>query len=800
MRGQQIRFWARTVALTGMLAACGGGDDGTGPGGGGGTTPAEFLAGLPTWDQYAPPGMETDSIVDSTRTPVALRDTVPLVKDIDTTGAVTTRSNVVYACTDVPYTLSKNPRQVVIYNPDVDILFPGALIQGKSHKSQAGSLLGITVKQRTPINVSIPGFSFPGGGTNFRTVDSVDQAHVAQAIGNIVGNATASGLQAPTASTFEMRTYNSEKEFALQAGLSGKYLGFSGSASGSTSRNSSETTVAVQFYQRMYDVVVAAPQTPAGWFSGAFTAERLQEQIAAGTMGNDNPPIYLSQVTYGRSLMFTLTSTASESDIRATLNASYKFVTGQAALNLSAKQQAILSESKIAITSIGGNDSATAAMIQSGDWRAYFTASAPLSTAAPLSYVFKNVSDGSIAQVTEATNYSIRSCTEYSALPGQFTFDPVQQVAAPVAAPFETRLADVNADGRMDLIWSHRDVSRNQLAFALGQASGTFAVPVTVTHPDTAAEGWGNYLFETGDFNGDGKADVAWNHLGALNKNYIALSTGSGWTFAPVQQRAEGGWTPYRWYVGDTDGDGDDDMIYNNLGATNRTYVSLSNGDGTLDLSHSFYEPAPGGWTAYGAFVGDINNDGRKDLIFNTVGPNTNNYSYTGRFNADGHTYTLAGPQGHYTSCCWQAYQRIIGDFNGDGRTDLYFNATAGSARYLHGGLANGSGAWTFLNPSLAVPLESSGSFIAAVGDIDGDGYSDIVWNQLGATSNKVQTGRGKSDGRPEISPAEQVHPATTNWSQATTLVGDVTGDGRDDLVWVIPGATVQVYVGIAEP
>jgi len=796
MNRANLHFWARTALLTALLAACSSSDS-AGPDGG--QTAGEFLSALPSWDEFAPPGMVTDSMVDSTRTPVALRDTVAAVRDIDASGGVSTRQNVVYACTDVPYTLSKNPQQIVIYNPDQDILFPGALIQGRSHRAQAGSLLGITVKQRTPINVSIPGFSFPSGA-NFRTVDSVDQAHVAQAIGSIVGTATAGGLQTPTASTFEMRTYNSEKEFALQAGLSGKYLGFSGSASGSTSRNSSESTVAVQFYQRMFDVVVAAPQTPAGWFSSGFTPARLQEQIDAGFMGSDNPPIYISQVTYGRSMMFTMTSTASESEIRTTLNASYKFVTGQAALTLTARQQTILAESRIAITSIGGNDSATAAMIQSGDWRAYFTASAPLSTAAPLSYVFKNVSDGSIAQVTEATNYTIRTCTEYTALPGQFSFGPVQNIAAPVTPPFDTRLADINGDGRQDLVWNHRSVSANQLAVALGQADGTFAAPVAATHPAAAAEGWGNYDFETGDFDGDGKADAAWNHRGSLNKSYIALSTGSGWTFGAVQQRPEGGWTAYRWLVMDTNGDGKDDLVYSNLGTTNRTYVSFSNGDGTLDVTQSFHQPAVGGWTAYAAFRGDVNNDGRADLIFNTVGPDQGNFLYTGRYNADGRTYTLSPAQGHYTACCWQSYQRLTGDFNGDGRTDMFWSNAAGGARALHGGLANGSGGWSYLSPWVAIPLESSGNFTALVGDIDGDGFSDIIWNQLSATTNKVQTGRGKSDGRPEISPAEQVHPALTNWSQATSFVGDVTGDNRDDLVWVIPGASIQVYVGAAQP
>jgi len=513
MAGQRLGFWIRTGALATLLVACGG-SEATDPGGGGGQNVNQYLAGLPGWDQFSPPGVESDSAVDPSRSVVQSTDTVPVVNQVDSLGNVVTRQNVAYSCTSVPYTITKNPRELVMYNPDVDILWPGALIQGKSHKAPVGSLLPLTIAERSPVNVSIPGLPT---GTNFREVTIVDQAHVASAIGDMLGSATANGLQAPSASDFKMRTFNSEQEFALQLGISGKYLGFSGAVGGSIGRNSSETTVSVQFYQRMFDVVVAPPQTPGAIFSSAFTPAKLEEQRSLGRIGPDNLPIYVSQVTYGRMMMFSLTSTASESDVRAALDISHKFVTGQGSLSLDTRQRKILEEARVAITTIGGNDSATVAMIRTGDWRQYFTASAPLNKAAPLSYTFRNLGDGSIAQVTEATNYSIKSCAETSTLPAQFDFPVVQNVAAPLATPFETRLTDVNADGRADLVWNHRSPASNQIAVALGQTDGTFGAPVTASHPDSAAEGWGNYGLVTGDFNNDGRTDLAWTYLGTVN-------------------------------------------------------------------------------------------------------------------------------------------------------------------------------------------------------------------------------------------------------------------------------------------
>ena len=50
-------------------------------------------------------------------------------------------------------------------------------------------------------------------------------------------------------------------------------------------------------------------------------------------------------------------------------------------------------------------------MIASGDWRQYFTENAPLTSAYPISYTFRNLRDGSIAKVSESTEYNIKECS-----------------------------------------------------------------------------------------------------------------------------------------------------------------------------------------------------------------------------------------------------------------------------------------------------------------------------------------------------------------------------------------------------
>jgi hypothetical protein len=366
-----------------------------------------YLNSLPSWGTFAPQSPSTEAAPVDEDDPESFEDVV---------------DDVTYECTTTPYTVTDNPEKIVMYSPDVEILWPGALIQGKSHRDGAGpgGLLGLVIAERAPIRVSIP--SLPGED-NFREVTSPNQANVSQAIGSMIGNATIDDLPTPSSITYKQEVCHSEEEFALGMSVSGRYLGFSATASADFSRNASETIVAAHFYEKMYEVVVEPPQTPGAFFGSDFTQEKLDEQIALERIGPDNLPVYVSNVTYGRMMMFTLTSTASEQDIRATISAAYSGIGSGGSVELTAEQRSILQQSRIQVTSIGGPAAATLAIIRSGNWADYFTDSAPLSTARPLSYTFRNLGDGSIASVTETTEYDVKECAAVTSLEEVKYFD-----------------------------------------------------------------------------------------------------------------------------------------------------------------------------------------------------------------------------------------------------------------------------------------------------------------------------------------------------------------------------------------
>ena len=355
-----------------------------------------YLTDLPAWSEFSPeqasqaaaPTGEAPTLEPSVTLSTPVKDEDGEVIRDEETGEPAETQDVTYTCTSTPYSLTSNPEQIVMYNPDASILWPGSLIQGKSYVDGRGSLLGLTIAERAPIQVAITDF-FNDNPAQF--VENPGLVTVTKAIGDMVGDAEADNLDTPSSIQFSIETYRSESDFAASFNLSGSYLGFSASASGEKTKKASETTVAVHFYQQMFTVSVAPPQTPGAFFSDAFTGAKLQEQVNLGKMGPANLPVYLSEVVYGRMMMFTMTSTASEDEIRGTINAAYNGIGSSASGSLSASQKNILQESKIAITSYGGSADATLAMIRSGDWSQYFTKRAALTSAKPLSYTFRTI-------------------------------------------------------------------------------------------------------------------------------------------------------------------------------------------------------------------------------------------------------------------------------------------------------------------------------------------------------------------------------------------------------------------------
>ena len=234
----------------------------------------------------------------------------------------------------------------------------------------------------------------------------------------------------------------------------------------------------------------------------------------------------------------------------------------------------------------------------------------------------------------------------------------------------------------------------------------------------------------TGDFNGDGKTD--YGRLGGTYAHFF-FSNGDG-TFSTPIQVYPAGWDfgnpgPWETIVGDFNGDGMTD--YGRLGST-YSHFFFSNGDGTFSTPFHIY---PASWdfgfnAAWPAIVGDFNGDGMTD--YGRLGGTYSHFFFSngnGTFSAPVHVYPAGWDFGNPGP-----WETIVGDFNGDGRTD--YGRLGGT--YSHFFLSNGNG--TFSAPVHVYPAGWDFGFNAAwpaiVGDWSGDGSTDFL--RLGGTYSHV--------------------------------------------------------------
>jgi hypothetical protein len=289
----------------------------------------------------------------------------------------------------------------------------------------------------------------------------------------------------------------------------------------------------------------------------------------------------------------------------------------------------------------------------------------------------------------------------------------------------------------------------------------------------------------TGDFNGDGKTDYMFNWHGW----YVAISTGDGFEEPKLwlgNKQSSGGQTyhpnqGYR-YTGDFNGDGKTDYMFHWYG----WYVAISTGDGFEDPKLWLgNKQSPSGQTyntnpSY-QYIGDFNKDGKTDYMFNWHG------WYVAISTGDGFEYpklwlgNKQSPSGR-TYHSDPGYQ-YIGDFNGDGKTDYMFN--------WHGwyvAISTGDG---FEYPKLWLGNKQSSNGqtfhtnpgYQYTGDFNGDGKTDYMF-LWGGWHVAISMGDGFEGPKLWLGDKQSSGVPTYNNNPGYQYIGDFNGDGKLDYLF----------------
>ena len=336
----------------------------------------------------------------------------------------------------------------------------------------------------------------------------------------------------------------------------------------------------------------------------------------------------------------------------------------------------------------------------------------------------------------------------------------------------EPAVGDFNGDGRPDYAVPQNGSTSTSggggVYILLGNGNGTFTAgtALTVASPFTPTS------VVVGDFNGDGKQDLAVLDGGTANTGSVNIYLGNGdGTFQsptnfPVATQAS---ASRLLAVGDFNLDGNQDLVASNSGL-GTVSVLLGNGNGGFSAPTSFGVNA----SPWNVVVGDVNNDGNPDLVVASDGGKYVSI-LTGKGNGSFNTNITAyvGSQ--------QVGSVALGDFNKDGWLDIATTSAQDNNIYVL--LNSKTTSPTF---ATAVPYSTgtgSGVYYLTVGDFNRDGNPDILAANNGNAS--VDLFLGKGDGT-----LQTPTPYTLPGNAIFATEGDINGDDRVDLTAVINSTT----------
>ena len=351
-----------------------------------------------------------------------------------------------------------------------------------------------------------------------------------------------------------------------------------------------------------------------------------------------------------------------------------------------------------------------------------------------------------------------------------FNFDTKSLTNKAVTSGNGTFKLDFNGDGKEDIMkfWNE---------------NGQFMADVHLSNSSSFnIQRWSNnqggfsdeMKWFLGDFNGDGKTDLmkVWNDDGQLTSD-VHISNGSSFNIQRWATKQGGYAHSMKWFLGDFNGDGKTDVM--KLWDDNGTFTSdvhISNGS---SFNIQRWATKQGGYSnEMRWFVGDFNADGKTDIM--------KIWGEGGLFNCDVHisngsSFNIqrwATHQGGF----WEEQKWFVGDFNGDSKTDLMklWNDEGQLTSDVH--LSNGA---AFNIERWATKQGGySNSMKFFVGDFNGDGKTDLMklWNDDGQFTSDVHLSSNNSFVIQRWATKQGGY-----WDDQRWHVGDFNGDGKTDLM-----------------
>jgi hypothetical protein len=360
--------------------------------------------------------------------------------------------------------------------------------------------------------------------------------------------------------------------------------------------------------------------------------------------------------------------------------------------------------------------------------------------------------------------------------------------------PYSVSIEDMNGDGRSDLVVTN---SNSSIVSVLLNTTIPGAAAPTFLDKKDFMTGSRPYSVSIGDFNGDGKPDLAVANYN-VNTVSVLLNTTTPGSATPTfldKKDFTTGASPHFVSIGDLNGDGKRDLAVSNYSDFTVSVLLNTTIMGAATPAFSVKSDSSTGNLPYSVSIGDLNGDGKSDLavanygsasvsvLLNTTSPGADIPTFTTKtdFTADNGAISVT-----------------IGEFNGDGKPDLAVaNANSTSVSVLLNTTSPGADIPTF---STKADFTTGGTpYSVSIADLNGDGKLDLATANLG--SNNISVFLNTTTPGNAIPTFSTKTDFTAGTNPISISICDLNGDGMPDLAAANFSAnTVSVFLNTTLP
>ena len=324
-------------------------------------------------------------------------ETVKGIDGVQQREIIRNADNTITFVTKTKKSLNNGTSSFAVTNAATAECYPGALLLGNPSLSEGDPQL--LKAPRNDINLSIHGIGVQPGTDSGKMVNPTKSSDVTNAINELKANWD--GKDVPAEMDMSITQASSDMQVAAALGIEAgavKKL----KVDYEQAYKSSKKNYVMNFKQVYYSVSADMPDKAGKLFSSDADTNYILSKF-----NNENPPVMVSNVDYGRMIMINIVSSDSENKIKAALKAA----AAKNGVQLSAEYKSVLNNATFKYMVYGGSSEKAGSLVSTKDYQQLLevinseSKYTDQTCAAPISYTARFLKDGRIATSNISTDY-----------------------------------------------------------------------------------------------------------------------------------------------------------------------------------------------------------------------------------------------------------------------------------------------------------------------------------------------------------------------------------------------------------